>query len=58
MEDLAQYGNGDTLSFKYKDLNIIIDNTKQWRICLTQIFEMIAPYDLAKWDITQLNRYK
>jgi gamma-glutamyltranspeptidase/glutathione hydrolase len=49
----------DTSSFKYKDLNIIsMAPPSSGGICLAQIFEMIAPYDLAKWDITQLNRYK
>jgi gamma-glutamyltranspeptidase/glutathione hydrolase len=50
MEDLAQYEAQwrTPLSFKYKDLNIIDGATKQGGICLAQIFEMIAPYDLAK----------
>jgi gamma-glutamyltranspeptidase/glutathione hydrolase len=50
MEDLAQYGPmEDTLSFKYKDLNIIsMAPPSSGGICLAQIFEMIAPYDLAK----------
>jgi gamma-glutamyltranspeptidase/glutathione hydrolase len=39
----------DTLSFKYKDLNIIsMAPPSSGGICLAQIFEMIAPYDLAK----------
>jgi gamma-glutamyltranspeptidase len=37
----------DTSSFKSKRHHID-GATKQWRICLAQIFEMIAPYDLAK----------
>jgi gamma-glutamyltranspeptidase/glutathione hydrolase len=36
------------LSFKYKDLNIISMAPPSSGICLAQIFEMIAPYDLAK----------
>jgi gamma-glutamyltranspeptidase/glutathione hydrolase len=47
MEDLAHEAQWRTpLSFKYKDLNII-SITKQWNMS-AQIFEMIAPYDLAK----------
>jgi gamma-glutamyltranspeptidase/glutathione hydrolase len=49
MEDLAQYEAQwrTPLSFKYKDLNIISMH-QAGGICLAQIFEMIAPYDLAK----------
>jgi gamma-glutamyltranspeptidase/glutathione hydrolase len=51
MEDLAQYEAQwrTPLSFKYKDLNIIsMAPPSSGGICLAQIFEMIAPYDLAK----------
>lgn len=51
MEDLAQYEAKwrTPLSFKYKDLNIIsMAPPSSGGICLAQIFNMIAPYDLAK----------
>jgi gamma-glutamyltranspeptidase/glutathione hydrolase len=50
MEDLAQYEAQwrTPLSFKYKDLNISMAPPSSGGICLAQIFEMIAPYDLAK----------
>jgi len=50
MEDLAHYEAKwrTPLSFKYKDLNIIsMAPPSSGGICLAQIFNMIAPYDLA-----------
>jgi gamma-glutamyltranspeptidase/glutathione hydrolase len=39
-----------SISFKYKDLNIIsMAPPSSGGICLAQIFKMIEPYDLSKW---------
>nr|WP_314897074.1 gamma-glutamyltransferase [uncultured Flavobacterium sp.] len=51
MEDLAKYEAKwrTPLTFKYKDLKIIsMPPPSSGGICLSQIFKMIAPYDLAK----------